>query len=548
VPIFPKNKYRIRNRKLSNKSSEISHRDSMSLVFACLAASVLSLSLTLLSNCRAAFADSEYLDLTYTKKRYEQSGTDSRSGIDASTCGGGTDIWYAVIPAKYKMHYAYGNNKVYPTKQLPSASAANHGATIAINTQFLGYPIVNGSLYDGSESKKVTGYEFKVSENASSSVDDHDRLKIEAVSSEDDYEGISFKDINLGFTYYGNAAHEASTLSNGAVVSMALFSQLVMNGTEIDVSSDNTTAAKYIINRDGKNDMLKRNPRTWIAYDSSGTQYVAVAAGRTVNGEANDCGLTFDEMISATKKYMTSSIKTMYNLDGGGSSNFWYKGSKLNPNIDTDNLEERATRGIFYWKVETQTVSFANTSVTKTYGDAVFTNKATTTGDGAITYSSSNTNVATVDSSTGQVTIKGAGTATITAKAAATDTHNSGSAAYTLTVNDITYTITYDANGGSVAPRAQTFKASDNKVTLSTTPAVRDYYTFLGWSTSKTATTASYGAGESYSFSGDTTLYAVWGAANTNPKTLDTAAKSVGSVGVAVLLGSGLMYILKRRR
>lgn len=85
----------------------------------------------------------------------------------------------------------------------------------------------------------------------------------------------------------------------------------------------------------------------------------------------------------------------------------------------------------------TQTVSFAESTVTKTYGDAVFTNAATTTGNGTITYSSSNADVAEVNSDTGAVTIKKASDTpvTITATAAETDDYKEATATYTLTVN-----------------------------------------------------------------------------------------------------------------
>src|ERR1700760_4516599 len=52
--------------------------------------------------------------------------------------------------------------------------------------------------------------------------------------------------------------------------------------------------------------------------------------------------------------------------------------------------------------------------IEKTYGDASFTNAASG-GSGSITYSSNATAVATVDASSGAVTIMGAGNATITA-------------------------------------------------------------------------------------------------------------------------------------
>lgn len=79
-------------------------------------------------------------------------------------------------------------------------------------------------------------------------------------------------------------------------------------------------------------------------------------------------------------------------------------------------------------------VSFAESSVTAKYGDAV-EQKATTNSDGAISYTSSNTDVATVDAETGEVTITAVGTVTITANVAATDNFTAGEASYTLTIN-----------------------------------------------------------------------------------------------------------------
>lgn len=72
-----------------------------------------------------------------------------------------------------------------------------------------------------------------------------------------------------------------------------------------------------------------------------------------------------------------------------------------------------------------------------------------------------------------------------------------------------TYTISYNANGGSGAPGSQT-KTYNVTLTLSSTVPTRSGYNFLGWSTSSTATTASYQPGGSYTGNGDATLYAVW--------------------------------------
>lgn len=72
-----------------------------------------------------------------------------------------------------------------------------------------------------------------------------------------------------------------------------------------------------------------------------------------------------------------------------------------------------------------------------------------------------------------------------------------------------TYTISYNANGGSGAPGPQT-KTHGVTLTLSSTKPTRDGYEFLGWATSSTATSATYSAGGSYTTNAAATLYAVW--------------------------------------
>ncbi len=84
-------------------------------------------------------------------------------------------------------------------------------------------------------------------------------------------------------------------------------------------------------------------------------------------------------------------------------------------------------------------------------------------------------------------------------------------ASYTLpvTVKSNSYTISYNANGGFGAPTSQT-KYYNEPLTLSSTKPSRTGYTFLGWATSASATSATYIAGETYTTNTDATLYAVW--------------------------------------
>ncbi|MBR4685938.1 MAG: InlB B-repeat-containing protein [Candidatus Methanomethylophilaceae archaeon] len=76
------------------------------------------------------------------------------------------------------------------------------------------------------------------------------------------------------------------------------------------------------------------------------------------------------------------------------------------------------------------------------------------------------------------------------------------------------FKVAYNANGGSGAPSTTnggTSSSTSKSVTLSSTVPTKSGYTFKGWATSSSATSASYSAGGSYSFSyGTTTLYAVW--------------------------------------
>ena len=108
---------------------------------------------------------------------------------------------------------------------------------------------------------------------------------------------------------------------------------------------------------------------------------------------------------------------------------------------------------------------FENGSVTKTYGDGDFT--LTTTGKvegSTVTYESSAPTVATVDSATGKVTIKGAGTAVITARASATDEYAEAAATCTLTVEKKPIAIpTADATVFTYNGTEQTYALTENE-------------------------------------------------------------------------------------
>lgn len=118
---------------------------------------------------------------------------------------------------------------------------------------------------------------------------------------------------------------------------------------------------------------------------------------------------------------------------------------------ETDDYADGTATADFTIAKAAATISYETTSVTKNSDDEAFTNELTMTGDGTVTYESSNESVATVNSETGEVTIIDAGTATI--KATVVDGTN-----YTYAVKTAEYTLTVNTNTG-----IKTVKAAADK-------------------------------------------------------------------------------------
>ena len=100
------------------------------------------------------------------------------------------------------------------------------------------------------------------------------------------------------------------------------------------------------------------------------------------------------------------------------------------------------------------------------------------------------------------------------------------------------YTIKYNANGGSGAPSDTTTTGSgtSKSIALSSTTPTWSGHTFKGWSTSSTATSATYSAGSSYSFNyGTTTLYAVW---QESSLSIGSVSKQYAVAGQSVSFGA----------
>ena len=154
--------------------------------------------------------------------------------------------------------------------------------------------------------------------------------------------------------------------------------------------------------------------------------------------------------ISSSNSIKFSDTKTEFTLtlsDGQislktGNYNLYYGSSKFSYNYSS------AAKFDLYLldgsKKASRNLAFAESSVSKNLGADAFINTLDGYADG-VTFTSTNTNVATVNSTTGQVTVSSsnAGTTTITASAPETETYRAGSATFTLTVIDPTAITSY---------------------------------------------------------------------------------------------------------
>lgn len=217
--------------------------------------------------------------------------------------------------------------------------------------------------------------------------------------------------------------------------------------------------------------------------------------------------------------WSTSSSATTASYSAGSSISVSYNGSKTlyavwqekvtnyTVTVYKGNWDSFKVIGLDSSKVTSSSKSY--TVAKGTSIDVDWYGKSSTTGSGAdytytTTYSSSCYNMASslYGTSLGDsVTVN------------ATGKYYPASEMTSTTTYTYQYSIAFNANGGSGAPSAvsTTGSSTSKTIALPSTVPTRSGYTFLGWSTSSTASSASYAAGSSYSFGyGTTTLYAVW--------------------------------------
>lgn len=122
------------------------------------------------------------------------------------------------------------------------------------------------------------------------------------------------------------------------------------------------------------------------------------------------------------------------------------------------------------------------------------------------------------------------GDTTVDYNPGATYSSNSGITLYAIWKAN-TYSVIYNANGGSGAPGTKT-KTHDVNLTLSSTIPTLANYNFKGWGASASSSAVLYSPGDTYSNNAGITLYAIWELAYTKPRIDNVEIKRCNSSGV----------------
>lgn len=178
----------------------------------------------------------------------------------------------------------------------------------------------------------------------------------------------------------------------------------------------------------------------------SGGYSIMAKGGKYIGGSSSSNNVTYStsailNTLSFSNGDVTikSNTRTLCYRDDAANNQTRFRYYANPDNYNAIQLYKKTSSGGTTTEPEDPTISFETATVNLNEGET-YTQTATTNSDGTITYTSSNTSVATVDATTGLVTAIGEGTAEITATVAATDSYNEGSATYTITVTETGYT------------------------------------------------------------------------------------------------------------
>ena len=211
----------------------------------------------------------------------------------------------------------------------------------------------------------------------------------------------------------------------------------------VKVASSNNEVAAAAIAIDDAISKYSTYEASFVKF--AGVKFLAEAIG-TVYGEKNYRTVAIeDEAGDNLNIYDTGNILKTTTFDTGKTYDVYCYVVKYNETVQVYVLDVADIQLIT--DLKTPTSHWIAGEVAIFLGSDVI-NKFTTDSDGVQTYSSSDPTVATIDATTGEVTVVGPGTCTITAETAETATYLASSASYKLTVREHIGGLEAFTNGG----------------------------------------------------------------------------------------------------
>lgn len=276
-----------------------------------------------------------------------------------------------------------------------------------------------------------------------------------------------------GLTHYSGAAYYNKSFSESQVIDAGYSQQYF----DLNGSLDGTTQGG--ISPMGTADVtiagtkVLENGTDYYTQHAVGSSYtvndIKANAGYTYTGESSYTGtMSSSGTTAVVLPFTTNSYTVSYNANGGSST----------PSTQTAKYNTSVTLASAISKANTD----SNVTITITYN--------ANNGTGAPS-AGTGTAVNTTPYTFNKWALNGT-----------SGTQYSAGASYTIPAANSTMYATWTTG--------TTTRKSNPSITLSSTKPTRAGYVFKGWSTSSTATSASYSAGTAYTFSANTTLYAVW--------------------------------------
>lgn len=235
------------------------------------------------------------------------------------------------------------------------------------------------------------------------------------------YEGA--KPVNVTVTQKPVDYAELPFAFDGGKADVNSTAGLTQNGLDTDYNA----SPKLKFDSTGDELILKINERPGkLSFDIKGNSF----SGGIFTLQASTDGTSYADVESYTSLSSTQTIK-INSLGENVRYIKWIYTKKSSGNVALGNIKLAV-----YSNLTDPELSFEKPEYTAVYGEEFTAPTLTNQYSVTVTYSSSNEDVATVDATTGAVTLVGAGETTITATSEANETYEAGSASYKLTVTE----------------------------------------------------------------------------------------------------------------